>query len=101
MIDLSIERPITLKMASSIFPPGRNGKDRHISHFIRGITDGINGCKLEAVRDGSRWLTSREALQRWLDRQTVAALGASDADTTTAHRNTERAVRELAAVANI
>jgi hypothetical protein len=51
-------------------PPARNGKRTHLSTLLRWIHLGARGpsgepVRLEAVRLGSRWLTSREALQRF------------------------------------
>ena len=63
MIDMTLETPITLEEAAKVYPPARNGRPRHVSYLIRGITRGINGIRLEAGRDGARWLTTREALQ--------------------------------------
>ena len=99
MIDLANERPLyTLRQVAKFFPPARNGKERHISFFIRGITDGVNGVKLEAIRDGSRWLTSREALQRWMEAQTAAVLGeSSPADRPSRRHAAERADAKLVA----
>jgi hypothetical protein len=71
-IDLNSETKIPLAVAAAETPPGRNGKRCHLSTFIRWITRGARGphgtrVRLEAVRLGGRWLTSREALQRFAE----------------------------------
>ncbi len=98
MIDTTLEELISLETGAKVYPPGRNGRNRHVSYLIRGITRGINGHRLEAVRDGSRWLTSREALQRWMELQTAAVLGDSPpADRPSRREAAERADATLVA----
>jgi hypothetical protein len=70
MIDLKTERPIPLAEAARLVPAARNGKRCHESTLFRWITKGIRGVKLEALRLGGRWVTSREALQRFAERLT-------------------------------
>jgi Protein of unknown function (DUF1580) len=70
MIDLTAEKPIPLAAAATLIPPARNGKKTHLSTILRWILRGSKApdgtlVKLEAVRLGGRWLTSREALQRF------------------------------------
>lgn len=69
------ETLISLAEAASRLPPGRSGKPVHFSCVLRWVTNGICGpdgqrIKLEAVRVGGRWLTSKEALARWAERLT-------------------------------
>ncbi len=71
MIDIQAETVIALTQASKLIPPGRSGRPVHPSFFVRAI----KSRELEGIRSGSRWLTSMEAVQRWLDRQTAAAIG--------------------------
>jgi hypothetical protein len=75
MLDLTVERPISLQEAARFLPPGRNSRPVHISALLRWITAGARGpggrrIRLEAIRMGGRWLTSREALQRFGERLT-------------------------------
>jgi hypothetical protein len=75
MIDLSTETRISLAVAAAEMPPGRNGKKTHLSTILRWILQGAkapNGARvrLEAIRLGGRWFTSREALQRFAERLT-------------------------------
>src|SRR4051812_35667361 len=73
MIDFSTETVIDLKrQAPKYLGPSRNGRPVHHSFLVRAVTRGVNGVTLEAVRVGSRWLTSVEALQRWAERQAAA-----------------------------
>src|SRR3712207_737163 len=70
MFDLTTESSIPLAAAAALVPPGRNGKKTHISTLLRWIRDGAKGpggerVRLEAVRLGGRWLTTRGALQRF------------------------------------
>jgi hypothetical protein len=70
MLDLTTEKPIPLAAACRLIPPGRNGRQTHISTLLRWILSGVRGpggtrVRLEAARLGSRWVTSREAIQRF------------------------------------
>jgi hypothetical protein len=74
MIDLANESLIGLAQAAVTLPPGRLGKKVHFSTILRWVLKGgrtpDGRVQLEAIRLGGRWLTSREALQRFADRQT-------------------------------
>jgi hypothetical protein len=93
---------ITLAQAAKILPPGRNGRPVHIATILRWITDGTMSptgerVRLQAVRMGSRWLTTRE----WLDdyaRRLTPTFDATEPPvrTSTARtREAARAAREL------
>ena len=71
MIDIATETLITLKDAAARIPPSRAGRPTHAATIWRLI----RARKLEGVRVGGRWVTSLEALQRYADRETLAALG--------------------------
>src|SRR5262249_42879144 len=78
MIDLTAEQPIPLAVAATLVPPARRGKKTHFSTLLRWILTGArtpsgNMVKLEAIRLGGRWMTSRSALQRFADRLTPPA----------------------------
>jgi hypothetical protein len=75
MIDLLRENSISLTEAAGLVPPGRRGRPTHLSTLLRWIKPGVRGVRLEAVRLGGRWVTSREALQRFADRLTAAQAG--------------------------
>jgi hypothetical protein len=70
MIDLTTETPLPLAAAAKFVPPGRNGKRTHLSTLLRWILRGAKSptgeiVHLEALRLGGRWVTSREAIQRF------------------------------------
>ncbi len=74
MIDLSTEKTLSLTQAAHepIFPPGRKGARPTLSCVLRWVLKGLKGphgrlIRLEAVRLGGRWITSREAIQRFAD----------------------------------
>src|SRR5262245_2223529 len=70
VIDLLSESLVSLHDAARLLPAARGGRRCHLSTLLRWVADGAPGpdgkpvC-LEAVRLGGRWLTSREALQRF------------------------------------
>jgi hypothetical protein len=75
VIDLTAETPLPLAAAAKLVPPGRNGKRCHLSTLLRWICEGAKApsgevVRLDALRLGGRWLTSREALQRFAERLT-------------------------------
>jgi hypothetical protein len=72
MIDTTVEKLIRLHEAAVVVPPSRGAERTHISTILRWILTGTKGpggeaVRLEAVRAGRKWLTSREALQRFLE----------------------------------
>lgn len=104
MLDLTTEAPIPLAEAAKIVPPGRAGKKTHLSTLLRWIVHGAkdpagNLIKLEALRLGGRWMTSREALQRFAERLTppLDAVPRAEAPRPPSARSkaAERAGREL------
>jgi hypothetical protein len=103
MLDTTIEKPIPLNAAAGLIPPARNGKKTHLSTILRWITRGAKApsgerVRLEAVRLGGRWITSREALQRFAERLTPRIDTPSAASPRTSgqqRRAAERAGHEL------
>jgi hypothetical protein len=105
VLDLTTETPLCLAAAARLVPPARSGRRCHLSTILRWITRGARGpsgerVRLEAVRLGGRWLTSREALRRFVELLTPD-LDAGPAVTTPRtpgqrRRASERAERELA-----
>src|SRR5262245_5802633 len=72
MIDLSTESALSLTQAARLLPPGRGGRPVTLSCVLRWVLTGARGpsgerIRLEAVRVGGRWLTTREALQRFAE----------------------------------
>jgi hypothetical protein len=102
MTNILEETIIPLQKAARLIPPGRNGKATHIGTILRWILNGSKGpsggvIRLEAVRLGGRWVTSREALARFAARLTPALGEAPAAPRTPGRRQraSERAEKEL------
>ena len=106
MFDLTTELPIHLNEVAKLVPPSRGGKRTHLSTILRWILQGVKGpcgevVRLEALRLGGKWVTSKEALQRFCERLTPI-VNHPDAKTVEAprapaarRRASERAAREL------
>ena len=100
MIDLATEHRIGLHEAAKLYPSFRNGRPTHISTLLRHITKGTrlaNGevVRLEGARLGGRWITSVEAVQRFMERLTAGALGDRISADQAASRSTAKRRREL------
>jgi hypothetical protein len=72
VLDFTTETPISLADACKLVPPARSGKRTHIGTVLRWILDGAKGpsgeqVRLEALRIGNRWMTSRQAIQRFAE----------------------------------
>ena len=101
--NLVSESLITLNQAARLLPPSRRGAPVSFSCVFRWVTAGLRGpdgrhVRLEAARVGGRWLTSREALQRFADALTPQMGGESaPAPRTPGQRRRahERATRQL------
>src|SRR5262245_36402702 len=109
-IDVTAEDTLTLDQARALLPPGRNGAKPTLGCMLRWIFDGAYALgpdgrrtdekvRLEAVRFGGRWITSKEALNRFSERLTPRLDGdASEAKPRTPAkraRSSERAAAEL------
>jgi hypothetical protein len=75
MIDLTAETLISLHTAAALLPAGRRGRAVHLSCLLRWILHGAKGpdggrVRLEGARIGGRWVTSKEAVQRFAERLT-------------------------------
>jgi hypothetical protein len=103
MIDISTESTLSLRDAAKLLPPGRLGRPVSFQCLLRWVLDGARGpdgrlVRLEAIRLGGRYITSREALQRFGESLTP---GASDRPVSSPRtprqrrRAAERAEREL------
>jgi hypothetical protein len=95
MIDITSETLITLPEAAARCPISRGGRPVHPATIWRWI----KSRKLEGTRLGDRWLTSVEAMARYAERQTLAALGGEPApqapvQTKQRQREIQRAERE-------
>jgi hypothetical protein len=92
------ENPFPLETACKQIPPGRGGERCHISTLVRWISRGVlspNGSRvrLEAIRLGGRWLTSRAAIQRFCDALTPRTEDDSPPPTRT-ERQADRAAEQ-------
>jgi hypothetical protein len=70
---------LSLTQAARRFPPFRAGRPINPSTVFRWIVDGVRTSggarvRLEGIRLGGRWLTSEQALARFIDAQTSAQL---------------------------
>jgi hypothetical protein len=104
VIDLASEQKIPLAVAAAETTPGRNGKKTHLGTILRWILHGAKApdgsrVRLAAVRLGGRWLTSREALQRFAERLTPA-LDASNQPSSRGPEERRRASEQAAAELN-
>jgi hypothetical protein len=104
VIDIQTEPLIPLADACRLIPPGRGGRRTHLSTILRWILNGSKApggrtVKLEALRLGGKWVTSREAIQRFALALTPALDGTATvpAPRTTAGRKraSDRAAAEL------
>ena len=103
VIDTTTEKPIPLAQAAHLIPPARRGKKTHLSTLLRWILRGARGpsgeiVRLDAIRIGGRWMTSREVLQRFAEALTprLDAPPPPTPRTPTARaRASEKAAREL------
>jgi hypothetical protein len=98
--DLTQETLLTLAQAARLFPPARRGRPVNSSTLWRWCRRGVRieggTVRLECVRISGRWLTSREAISRFVARQTPSALPAPRLRTPgQRQRASERAEREL------
>jgi len=103
MLDITCESTPSLAQAANLLPPGRGGARPTLGCDLRWVLKGAKSpsgelVRLEAIRLGGRWLTSREALQRFAERLTPSLDGEPPAAPRTANQRrqaSERAAREL------
>ena len=103
MIDLTCESVTSLSQAADLLPPGRGGARPTLSCILRWILKGARSpsgelVHLEALRIGGRWVTSREALQRFAESLTPPLDGNSaqiHRSPTARRRASEKAAKEL------
>jgi hypothetical protein len=100
MIDITTEQAIGLRDAARLYPSFRRDRPTHISTVLRHITRGTRlpcgeTVRLEGARLGGRWVTTREAVQRYVERLTASALGDDSSASAPTIRTTSRRRREL------
>jgi len=69
-INIHAEHLLTLSQAARSLPRLRGEKPVHSGTVARWIQRGVRGVRLEAVKIGRTLVTSREALQRFAERDT-------------------------------
>ena len=74
-IHITNEDVIPLSDVPKELPPLRRGRRVHKSTVYRWTSRGTNGIRLEVAKIGGTLVTSREALQRFVDRLTAKAAG--------------------------
>jgi hypothetical protein len=72
VIDLTNETTLSLAQAARLLPPSRGGRPVTLSCLLRWVLHGVRSpggqlVRLDAIRLGGRWVTSREALQRFAE----------------------------------
>jgi hypothetical protein len=72
VIDLNSETSLSLSQAARLLPPGRGGRPVTLSCLLRWVLTGVRSpsgglVRLDAIRLGGRWVTSREAIQRFAE----------------------------------
>src|SRR5262245_61856421 len=78
MIDLSCETAHNLSDLCQYVPPGRDGTKTHLSTLLRWVLKGVRAAdgrvvRLDALRLGGRWISARQALQRFAEALTPRA----------------------------
>ena len=101
MIDITQEPLIRLTAAARLAGPGRGNRPTHLSTVLRWILDGVKTpagiVKLDAVRIGSKWMTSAAAVQRFVEAltPTTGTAPTSPRTPTARKRAADRAKRRL------
>jgi hypothetical protein len=92
-MSISLSESLVSLIEATRLIPGRP----HISSLHRWRTRGVRNVRLETTVVGGRRYTSREAIERFIDRSTAAANHAPSSQTTVqSRRAAEQAARELA-----
>lgn len=72
-IDILREQLITFAELARSLPRRRSDRSVHLATIHRWRSRGLKGIRLEGVRVGAAWHTSREAFRRFTDRLTELA----------------------------
>lgn len=73
MFDITQEQLLTFRDLARSLPCRRGDRPVHVATIHRWRSRGLNGIRLEAMRIGGAWTTSREAFRRFVDRLTTQA----------------------------
>jgi hypothetical protein len=101
MIDITAEQPITMREAARLYGSSRGGRPTHVSTIVRHIVRGTRlrtgeVVRLEGGRIGGKWITTRESIQRYVERLTRAALSETQATEAPIVRPSDRRYKEPA-----
>jgi hypothetical protein len=105
-MSLLSESPLRLTEAANLIPAVRGASRCHVSTLLRWILRGVKSSsgdlvRLEGVKIGGCWLTSREAIDRFVERLTPDPNSVQQADpprsATARQRASERVDRRLRA----
>jgi hypothetical protein len=93
------EQRLELSQAAKLL--GTEERPASLAKMSRAISRGVKAetgerVRLEALRVGAFWITSREAVQRFVARLTAAATGETDLVEMTPHASSRRRNREKA-----
>jgi hypothetical protein len=100
MIDITAEQPITMREAARLYGSSRDGRPTHVSTIVRHIVRGTrlrSGeiVRLEGARIGGKWVTTRQSIQRYVERLTAAVLTEGDLAGVPTISSSTRRQREL------
>jgi hypothetical protein len=97
MIDVDQEQLVSFSELARSLPRRRENRPVHVSTIHRWRSSGLRGVRLEAIRVGGAWHTTREAFARFCERLTAAETddGASAVTTSVRRRAHEVADVEL------
>ncbi len=99
MIDILTEKALGLSEAAKLYPSFRDGKRVHPATVLRHIMKGVvtrsgERVRLEGAKLGGRWITSAEAMRRFMERLTADSLNGDQTATASATQMTnERRLR--------
>ena len=98
-IDILKERMISLAQAAKLFPPARRGRPVTPNAIWRWVSTGVRLAsgtvvRLEAVKVSGRWLTSEEAVVRFIAAQQPVDTAASEGAGARATRGNAQAADE-------
>jgi hypothetical protein len=74
---------MSLAVAAAELPRRRRGRKTHVATLYRWAKTGCRGVVLETIQIGATKCTSREALERFFEKLTLLARGATNNDVQT------------------
>lgn len=73
MIDIANEQLISLAEAAEMLPSGRKGRHPNVKTIYAYTRNGCRGVVLSSAQAGAKRVTSKEAVQRFIQELTAAA----------------------------